>query len=25
VLVNGVITWRAGQPQTASFPGRLVS
>jgi len=25
VLVNGVITWRDGQPQTASFPGRLVS
>ena len=25
VLVNGVITWRDGQPQTARFPGRLVS
>jgi len=25
VLVNGVITWRDGQPQRARFPGRLVS
>jgi N-acyl-D-amino-acid deacylase len=25
VLVNGVIAWRDGQPQTARFPGRLVS
>ena len=25
VLVNGVITWRGGQPLTARFPGRLVS
>jgi N-acyl-D-amino-acid deacylase len=25
VLVNGVITWRDGQPLTAGFPGRLVS
>jgi N-acyl-D-amino-acid deacylase len=25
VLVNGVITWRDGRPQTARFPGRLVS
>jgi N-acyl-D-amino-acid deacylase len=25
VLVNGMIVWRDGQPQTARFPGRLVS
>jgi N-acyl-D-amino-acid deacylase len=25
VLVNGVITWRDGQPVTTQFPGRLVS
>jgi N-acyl-D-amino-acid deacylase len=25
VVVNGVITWRDGRPQTASFPGRVVS
>ena len=25
VLVNGVITWRDGQPVTTSHPGQLVS
>jgi N-acyl-D-aspartate/D-glutamate deacylase len=25
VLVNGVITWRGGQPVTDDFPGRMVS
>ena len=25
VIVNGVITWRDGQPQTMQFPGQLVS
>ena len=25
VIVNGVIVWRDGQPQTASFPGQVVS
>jgi hypothetical protein len=25
VLVNGVVAWRDGQPQTARSPGRLVS
>jgi N-acyl-D-amino-acid deacylase len=25
VLVNGVVTWRDGQPVTTAFPGRLVS
>lgn len=25
VIVNGVVTWRGGQPVTTSFPGRLVS
>jgi N-acyl-D-amino-acid deacylase len=24
VIVNGVITWRDGRPQTASFPGQVV-
>ncbi len=25
VIVNGVITWRDGRPQTAQYPGQLVS
>jgi N-acyl-D-amino-acid deacylase len=25
VMVNGVVTWRDGQPQAARFPGQLVS
>jgi N-acyl-D-amino-acid deacylase len=25
VIVNGVITWRGGQPVTTQFPGELVS
>jgi hypothetical protein len=25
VLVNGVITWRDGQPVTTSHPGQLIS
>jgi N-acyl-D-aspartate/D-glutamate deacylase len=25
VIVNGVITWRDGQPVTTGFPGQLVN